>query len=276
LDKDWQGKTVVVTGGSSGIGLALAERLAAAGANLVLASTSPGKLASAAEKMRARGTTVLTVQCDVAEPAQVYKLAEEAQAAFGAVDLLCANAGATTVGPYVEHAAADWDWAIDVNLRGVTHAIQAFYPGMVTRRSGTILITGSQTALVPDWVLGHGPYVAAKAALLGLAFALRAEAAQAGVKVSLLVPAYTTTTISQTARQVGSGTGEMVINQALPAPDPRFPFALSPDEVAERAIAGLRADAPIIVTHAAMRPLVEEYFKRILTAYDEAANFKTG
>jgi hypothetical protein len=68
----------------------------------------------------------------------------------------------------------------------------------------------------------------------------------------------------------------MVINQALPPPDSRFPFALSPDEVAERAIAGLRANPPVIVTHAAMRPLVEEYFGRILAAYDEAANFKAG
>jgi NAD(P)-dependent dehydrogenase (short-subunit alcohol dehydrogenase family) len=180
MDKDWQDKTVVISGGSSGIGLALAERFAAAGANLVLASTSPAKLASAAENTRARGANVLTVQCDVAERAQVYALAEQARTTFGPVDLLCANAGATTVGRYPDHDDEDWDWVLDVNLRGVTNTIQAFYPDMVTRHSGTILITGSQTALVPDWVLGHGPYVAAKAALLGLAFALRGRGRTGG------------------------------------------------------------------------------------------------
>jgi short-subunit dehydrogenase len=276
MDREWHGKTVVITGGSSGIGLALAERFAAAGANLVLASKNASKLESAVRHLGERGAPALTVQCDVTKRGEVYALAKKTVATFGPVELLCANAGATTVGRYVDHADDDWDWAIDTNLRGVIHALQAFYPNMVARRSGKILITGSQTALVPDWVLGHGPYVAAKAALLGLAFALRAEAAQADVKVSLLLPAYTATTIAETARPVGPGTGAMVINEASPPPDPHFPFALSPDEVAARAIAGLRVNAPIIVTHAAMRPLVEEYFGRILAAYDAAANFSDG
>ena len=269
----WTDQVAVVTGGASGIGLSLAQRLAKEGMHVAIASTNAAKLAKAAESLgAASGREVATFVCDVADRAQVQALAEQVKARFGRTDLLCANAGATSLGTYLDHRSADWDWAIDINLGGVTHCIEAFYPDMAARRSGTILITGSQTSLVPDWVLGHGPYVPAKAGVLALAFALRAEAAAYGVKVSLLLPAATETTIAETGRRVPPDRGEMVVREGLPNPLP--PFFLTPDEVAARAVSGLKADAPLIVTHAGMRPLVEDYFNRILAAYDSAAAWR--
>jgi NAD(P)-dependent dehydrogenase (short-subunit alcohol dehydrogenase family) len=271
---DWKDQVAVITGGGSGIGLSLAKALAREGMDLVLASRDSSRLEAAAQGLRDTGRRVLVVPCDVADRAQVYALAEQAKASFGKVDLLCANAGATTAGRLIDHRDEDWDWPIEVNLRGVTHCIQAFYPAMAAHRSGTILLTGSQTALAPDWVKNHGPYVAAKAAVVALATQLRAEAAEFGVNVSLLEPAGTYTDMLSGWRRVpGAEDAGIMPNEHAPPPSPDFPFLLSPDEVAERALDGLRRNAPIIVTHAGMKPVVEHYFARILAAYDDAARF---
>jgi len=273
MNENWAGQNAVVTGGSSGIGFALASALAKQGMNIVLSSANPARLEAAAQTLRAAGAKIVAIPCDVADRAAVRGLAAQAKAAFGQVDLLCANAGATTFGRYDAHRDEDWDWAIDVNLRGVTNCIQAFYPEMVARGGGTIMLTGSQTSLAPDWVLGHGPYVAAKGAVLALALALRAEARHHNVAVSLLLPAATQTNVSESARLVPPGEGTITMNENFPAPDPAYPFMLSPAEVAARAIAGLRENRPIIATHAGMRPAVEFYCKNLLAAYDKAARY---
>lgn len=269
---DWNGKVAVITGASTGIGLELARGLAREGMNLVLAARSEDRLRTAAQTIsRETGVKVLAVPCDVADRTQVQALAKAAEAEFGAVDMVCANAGATTAGLFEDHRPEDWDWALGINLLGVTHCVEAFYPAMVARGSGTLMLTGSQTTLVPDWVLGHGPYAAAKAGVFALAFGLRAEAALRGVNVSLLLPAATETEIAATARQVPEGIGTMVVREGLPTPN--APFFLSPGEVAARAIDGLKRNLPLIATHAGMRPLVEDYFARILEAYDDAASW---
>jgi short-subunit dehydrogenase len=108
--------------------------------------------------------------------------------------------------------------------------------------------------------------------VLALAFALRAEAASAGVKVSLLLAGGTQTAVVDSARRVPPDGGEIIFRDDLPQPNP--PLLISPDEVAARTVAGLKADEALIVTHAGMRPLVEEYFNRILTAYDNAAAWR--
>lgn len=266
----WRDRIAVVTGGSTGIGYALARRLALEGMDVAIAARDTARLDVAAERLRAEtGRRIAPVGCDVTDREQVRALAARVRTELGPVDLLCANAGATTMGRYVDHTDDDWDWALALNLRGATHCIQAFYPEMVARGSGTILLTGSQTALIPDWVLGHGPYVAAKAGLLALAFALRSEAAEHGVRVSLLVPAATETDVQGAARSVPPGVGTLTVRPGVPAAGE--PFFLSPDEVAARAVSGLKADAPVIATHAGMRPLVEDWFARVLAAYDAAA-----
>lgn len=266
----WHNQVAVITGGSAGIGYELARLLAGEGMKIVLASRDEESLEQSAERLRAEsGRPVLAVRCDVVDRTQVRALAKAAEAEFGQVDMLCANAGATTAGLLEDHRSEDWDWALGVNLHGTTNCVEAFYPAMVARGAGTIMLTGSQTSLVPDWVLGHGPYVAAKAAIMALAFGLRAEAEAHGVQVSLLLPAATETRIGETARRVPPGKGEMVVRQGLP--DPLPPFFLSPSEVASRAVDGMKRNLPLIATHAGMRPLVEDYFARILAAYDDAA-----
>lgn len=276
MNEDWTGKVAVVTGGTTGIGLGLCKALAEEGMDLVVSSRNPDNLNAAVEELSKSGRKVLAVPCDVADRSQVYNLAEQAKAEFGKIDLLCANAGATTVGRMVDHGDEDWDWAIDLNFRGVTHCIQAFYPDMEARGSGTIMMTSSQVALSPDWVFNHGPYVAAKAAVLGLGLSLRPEAAKHGVNVSVLLPAGTETEIVTTKpRLVPDENGEgFEMNPLAPKIDENRPFFLSTDEVAQRAIAGLRRNAAMIITHGNARPLFEQWCDAIREEYDKADQFK--
>ena len=276
--KDLQGKTALVTGGATGIGKALARELAQAGMTVTIASTNAGRLDAAAAELRGDGLEIFPAVCDVADRDAVEALARALEARHGPLDLLCANAGVTTFGPFVDHRSGDWDWVTDVVFKGVANCVQAFYPGMVARKSGHIMLTGSQTALAPDWVLQHGPYIAAKAAVHALAFSLRPEAAEHGVGVTLFVPAATETDVEkgQRSRQQRYGEalqGEVKLRADAPPPLADYPFFLSAEDAAARAIQGIRDNAAIVVTHAGMKPLVADWFDRVLAAYDAAAAF---
>lgn len=274
---EFDGRTAVITGGATGIGRALALALARKGMNIVLASTNKERLEDAAAAVREQGARALVVPCDVSDREAVRKLAARAVEEFGAVHLLCANAGVTTAGPFLEHKDEDWDWVYDVVLRGVTNCVQVFYPLMAKAGEGHILMTGSQAGLVPDWTLFHGPYTSAKAAVTGLATALRPEAAEHGVGVTLLIPASTESDILQSGRSRSSHYGaaeedipvsKFRMNEKSPAPAPDTKFVLTGDEVAQLVVEKLPENPAYIATHPGLKSIVKDYFDRILAAYD--------
>ncbi|MEV7404354.1 SDR family NAD(P)-dependent oxidoreductase [Streptomyces sp. NPDC091267] len=128
-----EGQTAVVTGAASGIGLAMARRFAAGGLNVVLADVEEGPLGEAADELRRDGARVLAEVVDVSERDSVQALAAAAYDAFGAVHVLCNNAGVGSgaEGRMWEHEPNDWKWAFAVNVWGVFHGIQAFVPRMI-------------------------------------------------------------------------------------------------------------------------------------------------
>ncbi|MEU8701103.1 SDR family NAD(P)-dependent oxidoreductase [Streptomyces sp. NPDC048680] len=128
-----EGQTAVVTGAASGIGLAMARRFAAEGLNVVLADVEKDALGRAAAGLREDGARVLARPVDVSERDSVQELAEAAYEAFGAVHVLCNNAGVGSgaEGRMWEHEPNDWKWAFAVNVWGVFHGIQAFVPRML-------------------------------------------------------------------------------------------------------------------------------------------------
>lgn len=278
--KNLRDKNAVVIGASSGIGRALALALAREGMNVAVAGTRAAPLEEVAASIRALGVKALPVTCDVSRREQVQKLAERCFAEFGQVHLLCNNAGVTTVGPLAEHDAQDWDWIYGVVLMGVAHAVQAFVPRMIRQGEGHIVNTGSQAGLVPDWCVNHGPYTSAKAGVTGLTTALRPELAPHGIGVSLLIPSYVPTDIVKVSGQKrpvqyggpkpGEEQGVPAMREGAPPPVPDTRFALEPDEVAAIVIRGIRENRPFIVTHGGLKPVVEDYFRRILDAYDVA------
>jgi NAD(P)-dependent dehydrogenase (short-subunit alcohol dehydrogenase family) len=123
-------RTAVVTGAASGIGLALCEALAREGMRVVMADVDPTRLGAAAEQV---GGDVLAVPTDASRCDSVAELARRAVERFGAVHVLCNNAGVTRPGAAWEPTLDEWDWVLGVNLRGVVHGVKAFVPGMIER-----------------------------------------------------------------------------------------------------------------------------------------------
>jgi NAD(P)-dependent dehydrogenase (short-subunit alcohol dehydrogenase family) len=180
------GRTVLVTGGSRGLGLVLAREAAADGARIAICGRDPEALARAAEALRRIGARVLTVECDVTDPAAVRRMVEEVVARLGPVDMLINNAGVIEVGPAETMALADYEEAMATNFWGVLYPVLEVLPGMRARGDGRIVnITSFGGKLgVPHLV----PYSASKFAALGLSQGLRAELAADGVAVTAAVP----------------------------------------------------------------------------------------
>ncbi|WP_200919642.1 SDR family NAD(P)-dependent oxidoreductase [Rathayibacter sp. Leaf296] len=140
----------VVTGGSSGIGLGLAEELGARGARVVIADIREDSLEPAVAGLRAAGVEAVGVRVDVADRADVERLAARAVAEFGSVDLLCATAGVVPpAAPLWEQTEETWRRMIDVKILGVVHGVTAFAPLFLEQGRGRFLITASSGGLAP-------------------------------------------------------------------------------------------------------------------------------
>jgi NAD(P)-dependent dehydrogenase (short-subunit alcohol dehydrogenase family) len=197
-----QGRVAVVTGAASGIGLALATRFAAAGMKLVLADIETAALQRALAALQAQGTAALAVRVDVADAASVEHLAAAAYDAFGAVHLLCNNAGVAApalLQPTWENSLADWHWTLGVNLMGVVHGLRAFVPLMLAGGAQGHIVN---TASVAGLISGSGPYFASKHAVTCVTEGLYKDlkAAGASLSASVLCPGVIRTAILDAER----------------------------------------------------------------------------
>jgi NAD(P)-dependent dehydrogenase (short-subunit alcohol dehydrogenase family) len=201
------GKVAVVTGAASGIGLALATRFAGDGLNVVLADVEEGALASAADMTRALGVETLAVATDVSDHEAVEALADAAVGRFGAVHVVCNNAGVSSgADPWFGPLSA-WDWVLGVNLWGVIHGIRAFLPILIDQGEGHIVNTASIAGLNP----GSGPiYAASKHAVVALSEELFKTTKLVGlpVGVSVLCPGWVRTAIMDAERNWPAHLGE--------------------------------------------------------------------
>ncbi len=199
--KSWQGKVAVVTGGASGIGLAIARGLVRREVRVVLADIEETALAVAAGQLRMIGGTVETFRADVADFAQMQALDTFCKKTFGKVHLLFNNAGVLVMGPTWELSVDDWRWIWGVNVTGVVHGIKAFLPGMLAHgEEGYVVNTGSLASFS-----GHGdyaPYSASKAAVLSISQSLYSEmrAMMTKIDVSVLCPGTVKTRIHESWR----------------------------------------------------------------------------
>jgi NAD(P)-dependent dehydrogenase (short-subunit alcohol dehydrogenase family) len=205
---DFSGKVAVITGGASGIGLAVAEALAREGAKLVLADIEQGALDAAVKGLGDTGAEVIGVRTDVADRASVQALADRTWQRFGAAHILFNNAGVAVFGPTQDMSHEDWLWSINVNLWGPIHGVEAFVPRMVEQgEGGAVLFTASFAGIVPNRDLG--PYNVTKAGVVALAESLRKDLRGTGIGVSVLCPMRVVTNIDQSARnrpaELGSG-----------------------------------------------------------------------
>lgn len=197
--KDLAGKTAVVTGGASGIGLAMAERFAMAGMKIVVADVEAPALDTAVDGLTSSGADAIGVVTDVSSIESMEALAAAANDRFGAVHVVCNNAG---VGGNADGSGgtgvdlADWKWVLDVNLWGVVHGHKVFLDQLIEQGEGHIVNTASMAGQFP----GHGAYSASKWAVVGITEGLFHQLQGTGVGVSCLCPGWVRTQILDSAR----------------------------------------------------------------------------
>jgi NAD(P)-dependent dehydrogenase (short-subunit alcohol dehydrogenase family) len=261
------GRTAVVTGGASGIGLATARRLAAEGMHLVLADIERAPLERAADELGA-----LAVVCDVGDLAAMHRLADSVYDRFGAVHLLFNNAGVAVAGPTVSMTHADWEWVMRVNLWGPIHGVEAFLPRMIAQRTGGhVLFTASFAGLVPN--VGLGPYCVTKYGTVALAEVLSKELRPHGIGVSVLCPMRVETNIGSSERNRPAYLGAPVEAASPPPPVGRPHATATDDDLAGRVLPVEDVAADVVravtdgrlyvLTHAESLSPVRRRFERI-------------
>ena len=198
-----EGKVAVVTGGASGIGLALGRAFAGAGMAVVLADIESGPLDQATATFGPGD--VLGVVTDVRDPDAVEALADAAIERFGAVHVICNNAGVVSGGLSWEIDADRWRWVVDVNLLGVANGVRAFVPRFIAQGEGHVVNTASAAGLITG--PGMAPYFATKHAVVALSESLRFELELTGhpVGVTVICPEWVKTRIGEAERNLPEG-----------------------------------------------------------------------
>ena len=277
--RELAGKTAFVTGGASGIGLALGRAFAEAGMNVMLADIETDALAVAVKDLRDAGKGVRGVICDVTDPVSVERAAEASCEAFGNVHVVCNNAGVAG-GSGIDHISLDtWRWVLDVNLMGVLHGIRAFLPHIRAHgEGGHIVNTASMAGMVSG--LGLSPYAASKFAVVSMSEGLAMQLAPLGIGVTVVCPGFVCTRISESGRNRPERYGPMQ------TPDPAsragalmaeiaelVRSGIDPSEVAARVLTAIRNDELYVFTHTGARwqDELEKRFAAIRQAMEEAA-----
>lgn len=267
------GNVAVITGAASGIGRGMAERFAAEGIKVVLADVEEKPLAKLEAALRAKGATVLAVRTDVSNASAVENLAQQTLDAFGAVHILCNNAGVVCSRPIWEHTLADWEWVLGVNLWGVIHGIRTFVPRMLVQGDKCHIVN---TASILGLVGGsrQGIYKVSKHGVVVLSETLADELAQKGanIQVHVLCPGWVRTGILDSGRNRPDA-----LRNPMEKTHPHEPLignsrnartemeaGMSPSEVADHVYNALQTGALYIHTHPEHKAWVRERMERIL------------
>lgn len=263
--KELSGKTAVITGAASGIGLGLTKAFAGKGMKLVLADLDEEALGREADALRNAGHEVLTKVTDVADAAQMDALGDAVMERFGAVHLVCNNAGVGGGGKLWELSTEDWEFVLGPNLWGVIHGVRVFTKHMIAQNEGHIVNTASMAGLIS--VPGVGPYNVSKHGVVTLSETLLGElrTAKANVGVSVLCPGFVKTRIFEPERHRPSdwkpteGDANMQgVRDAL------YEGAMDVQPVVDAVVQAVEEQQFYILTHGQMRPLIERRLQGIL------------
>jgi NAD(P)-dependent dehydrogenase (short-subunit alcohol dehydrogenase family) len=272
------GKTAFVTGGASGIGLALGRAFAGAGMKVMLADIEVGAL-EVAVKSLSNDADVRGILCDVTEPESVERAAKAAFDAFGHVHVLCNNAGVAGGSGIDEISLPTWRWVLDVNLMGVVHGVRTFLPHIRSHGEGGHIVNTASMAGMNSG-LGFSPYAASKFAVVNISEGLAKQLAPLGIGVTVLCPGFVRTRIWEAGRNRQDRYGQA--HRPHPASAAGKLAArltelgqsgLDPADVATQVLAAIRDDELYVFTHHSgeWRAELEERFDAILAAMDKAA-----
>ena len=263
-------RVAVITGGAGGIGMAMAQTFAARGAKLVLADLDDAALQRATETLTAAGAQALGVKTDVSKLDSVRALADAAVRRFGAVHIVCNNAGIGVFGMMSQATHRDWEFTMNVNFWGVVHGVETFVPLLLQQGDGGHIVnTASMAGLVGmQWL---GIYCASKFAVVGLTESLHRELKPQGIGVSVLCPMIVATNINENSVRMRPqelrNPGDPVV---LPPASEMKGGTIAPEEVARRVVRGIERKDLYILTH----PEQREFLRRRAAKLD--AMFEPG
>ena len=266
--QDLKGKVAFITGGASGIGLAMAKAFGRAGMAVMIADIERSALNRAVDELRASQVRAEGVVADVASRDSLRAAALETIAKFGKVHVVCNNAGVGAGGPIGEVAEQDWSWILGVNLMGVVHGVEIFTPLIAGHGEGGHFVN---TASIAGMISPPGmePYNATKFAVVAMSEGWAGQLAPLNIGVSILCPGFVKTRIHESRRNRPGGAGE-----ADAAANTATAFVMSgmpADAVGERVVEAVRDGELYVFTHPEFRAPVAARFDAILAAFDHAA-----
>ena len=269
--KQFRDRVAVVTGGASGLGRAMAMRFAREGMKVVLADIEQDTLDATLKEFRQAGHDAIAVRCDVSRGEDVDALAQKTLQRYGAVHLVCNNAGVAPGGVIWEHSVKDWEWAMGPNVWGVIHGVRVFTPILLKQGTeGHIVNTASVAGLLT--LPGMGLYCVTKHAVVSLTECLHHDLAGHSdkVKCSVLCPAYVPTRIAESERNRpqhlidGRPKSEEDIRREENMRHAVESGRISAEQVADAVFDAVREERFYILTHQRIKPAIETRMQDIL------------
>jgi NAD(P)-dependent dehydrogenase (short-subunit alcohol dehydrogenase family) len=273
--QEFRGKTAIVTGAASGIGFGIAQALAEAGVNLVLADIQPDKLEAARAKIEAMGVAAIGVTVDVSDAESVAAVGRAAVEKFGRLHVAVNNAGVAMHGTKLLDVGLDeWRWVVGVNVMGAVHGIRSFVPLIRQHgEGGHVVNTASISGFFVREGANQGAYSMSKYAVVALSEALEQELAGSGIGVSVLCPGATNTNLFASAAlrpdRFGGAYSRAAQEQRTLA------AGVPPEVVGRRVVQGMRDGTFYIVTDGSERDAVQARHRRIEAAFAAAGAFSS-
>jgi NAD(P)-dependent dehydrogenase (short-subunit alcohol dehydrogenase family) len=268
---DFEGRVAVVTGGASGIGAAMAHAFARCGSKIVIADLDRAGMDRVVAEIGESGARAIGVETDVTRLDSVERLAERTLREFGAVHVVCNNAGVGVFGPLAAATENDWRWVMNVNFWGVVHGVQVFLPRLIDQKQGGHVVNTASMAGLAG-MPGLGVYCASKFAVVGLTESLHRELQGTGIGASVLCPMIVNTQIATSERNRPK---ELRNPGSEPASleEAQYTVArvIEPEEVAERVVRAIREKSLYILTHAESRDILRRRAQRLEKAAERFA-----
>jgi NAD(P)-dependent dehydrogenase (short-subunit alcohol dehydrogenase family) len=269
--QELEGKTAIVTGAASGIGLGMVRAFARQGMSVVLCDIRGDRLDAALAQVRALGAKAIALVTDVSDRASVRAAGEGAVTAFGELHVACNNAGITIHGRSVaELTLQEWEWNIGVNLYGVIHGLEIFLP-LIRRHGGEGHIVN--TASIAGFQIGghrrSGSYGAMKFAVVALSESIAHDLKDSPIGVSVLAPAAVKTRIYSSGENRPARFGGPYDEPGNHPFQPELDAGLDPDVVGDRVVRAIRHNEFYVFTHMHTRDWLLARHQRIIAAFDE-------